>query len=143
MLTGDYRLGLRKRYVIGLNELQAGFPFPLWALEVVRLALPANARLLCLNGQLYSPEKALELGFVNELIESEQTLKVAIQRAKSIPKESIEAFALTKREFFLQVNERLEKHMDSNLDKIVDLLYSEKGWKQLQSFVSILKNKKQ
>ena len=141
MLCGDYRIGVRKKYVVGVNEVIVGVPFPLWAFEIVKHALGESARLSTLSGDLYSPDDALRLGYIHELAEPEQMLSVAIERAKKYST-NIGAFAQTKSLFFLATNNRLNKYGENVLDGVIEQLYSENGWAHIQGVIQKMKNRR-
>jgi enoyl-CoA hydratase len=66
-LCGDYRIGSTSGK-LGLTEVRVGVPYPAAAIAVVVSELdPAAARKLVLGGGLIEPERALELGLVDEL----------------------------------------------------------------------------
>src|SRR3954453_16984594 len=83
-LCADRRIGATE-CSLGLTELRAGLPYPLAAISVVRAELSAAAaRRLALGAELLSPQEALELGLVDELIEREEVLPHAIELAASL-----------------------------------------------------------
>jgi enoyl-CoA hydratase len=80
-LCADRRIGATE-CSLGLTELRAGLPYPLAAISVVGAELSAAAaRRLALGAELLSPQEALELGLVDELIEREQVLPRALEIA--------------------------------------------------------------
>ncbi|MCB9649733.1 MAG: enoyl-CoA hydratase/isomerase family protein [Deltaproteobacteria bacterium] len=68
-LACDVRIGARGEHRIGLNESAMGLPFPRGAFEIARAALPPMALSeVILRAELHSPEVALRLGFLHELV---------------------------------------------------------------------------
>lgn len=83
-LCADRRVGATDGK-LGLTELRAGLPYPLAAISVVRAELSAAAaRRLALGAELFSPEEALALGLVDELVERDQVLPRAIDIASGM-----------------------------------------------------------
>jgi len=143
LLCGDYRIGVRKKYVVGVNELNVGVPFPLWAFEIVNYSLnQENTRIACLTGDLYSPDVALKMGFFNELSEPELMLSVALERAKRYPVHNLGAFSRAKSLLFLDANSRLNTESERVMDEVIEYMYSQKGWDYLQHYIHVLKNKR-
>src|SRR3954454_23466118 len=68
-LCADYRVCSTEGR-LGLTELRAGIPYPAAAMVTVRRELPTRAaRLLVLEADLIDPQRAHELGVVDELAE--------------------------------------------------------------------------
>jgi enoyl-CoA hydratase len=70
---------------LGLTEVAAGVPFPAAALETVRERLsPPVFNNLCLTGRTFGPEKALELGVVDELCDAANLVERASEIAAQL-----------------------------------------------------------
>jgi 3,2-trans-enoyl-CoA isomerase len=71
---GDFR--------IGLNEVRVGLPMPPVILAAMRrLVGPRLAEQLCVSGALLSPEEALRVGLVDEVVPPEQVVARAVALA--------------------------------------------------------------
>jgi len=82
LAASDFRVTARGNYRIGLNELDAGLPFPACAAEAVLSSLsPAAARRLCLGAQLYPPEHPLLSELIDQILAPEEVLAHAIELA--------------------------------------------------------------
>src|SRR4051794_10227905 len=69
----------------GLTELRAGLPYPLAAISIVRAELaPQAARRLALGADLISPEEALALGALDELLPRDEVLPRALEVAAGL-----------------------------------------------------------
>lgn len=67
-LFGDYRVMTRGNFKIGLNEVQVGLVVPTVIQQaLVRLVGPHKAERLMVAGEMVGPERAFELGMVDEL----------------------------------------------------------------------------
>jgi enoyl-CoA hydratase len=88
--TGSIRLGLA--------ELRAGVPFPTAALEVVRAGVgPPWLHEVVTMGRTYPPDRALEMGLVDEVVGPGDVLPRAVEVARRLADVPPGTFALTKR----------------------------------------------
>ena len=78
----DYRIAARGDFKIGLNEVRVGLPVPPNILFMLESIVGARqAMLLAASGTMLSPEKALELGLVDELAEPDEVVNAAVSWA--------------------------------------------------------------
>jgi enoyl-CoA hydratase/carnithine racemase len=78
----DLRVAARGDYRIGVSEVAIGIGLPRVALEVLRRALPERTlEEIVLGGNLYGPEEARDMGFLNDLVSSESLAAIAHERA--------------------------------------------------------------
>ena len=92
----DHRLMASQSGRIGIPELLVGVPFPVLALEIVRLAAaPAHFRALVYQGVTLSPEEAIEKGLVDAVVDPERLLEEASALAESLAAVPPEVFAIT------------------------------------------------
>jgi enoyl-CoA hydratase len=98
LLSGDYRLGVPGPYTYVANEVAIGIPVPRVACEVLRLRLnpAARERAVALSEE-FSPEQALQVGFIDALVSADQLLGAARQKAAALLELDLEAHALSKR----------------------------------------------
>lgn len=73
LLVSDYRIGSEGSYKIGFSEVSNGLPLPAVPLALAqdRLARPMLHRSTVL-GQLWMPDEALEVGFLDEVTDPEE-----------------------------------------------------------------------
>lgn len=94
----DYRVMGKWAGEIGTIELAAGVPFPAWALELVRYAVPTRYfQEIVYYGRSYVPETALEKGLIDEFVADTLLVARAIEVAHELLKVPATTFALTKR----------------------------------------------
>ena len=109
-LCGDYRVGVGEGK-LGLTELRVGVPYPAVALEVVRAELgPRAARELVLRAALVDPGRALELGILDEMVDSGGPLDRAIEVASELAALPAATYAVVKRQLrgdAIAANERV------------------------------------
>jgi enoyl-CoA hydratase len=111
----DRRIMTRGNGRIGVPELRVGVPFPLVPLEIIRFALPPHrAQEVLLVGRNYSPDQALEMGLVDELVESEHLLDRAVAAAEDLASIPFASYARAKRDFRRPTVETWERHAASH-----------------------------
>jgi enoyl-CoA hydratase len=97
-LCADHRVSSTEGK-LGLTELRAGIPYPAAAIEVVRAELsPQAARLLVLGADLVSPQRAHELGAVDEIATPDQVVPRALERAAALAALPRDAYERVKRQ---------------------------------------------
>lgn len=98
LLSGDYRFGVPGPYTYVANEVAIGLPMPRVACEVLRLRLnPAARERAVILSEEFSPEQALQAGFVDALVPAERLLEEARDKAAALMELDLAAHALSKR----------------------------------------------
>lgn len=97
-LACDHRITVAGEHRLGLAELKAGVPFPVWALEIVRFAVPPpHLQRLIYSGRLATPEEALTIGLVDEIVPPDSLMERSVDMARRLASIPAATFALTKR----------------------------------------------
>jgi len=82
VLTGDYRVGAAGAFKIGLNELSIGLPVPVLAMVLARDRLVSSALpRATLHAQMYAPEEAVAVGYLDEVVAADSCVARAIEEA--------------------------------------------------------------
>lgn len=77
-LTCDARIMAKGNYIIGLNEVPVGIIVPNSIFQMYSFWIgKAHATRALLEGRLYNPEEALQVGLVDEIVEQERILTQA------------------------------------------------------------------
>ena len=97
LLTGDVRIGAAGAFRIGLNEVSIGMPVPVLAMELARDRLSPTA-LACatLMAQIYTPEEAANIGYLDAVLPAADVLTRARSEAARLGALPRSAFAATK-----------------------------------------------
>jgi enoyl-CoA hydratase len=104
----DHRVMVQETARIGAPELLVGVPFPALALEIMRAsAAPHHLQQLMYRGLTCEPAQALAWGLVDELVDKEQVLARALERAREFADIPTRSFELTKLQTRLPSRERL------------------------------------
>lgn len=99
LLACDYRVAATGEVHIGLNEISIGRPLPPLLLRLAEHRLNAARRTeAVLLARLWTPEEAIDVGFVDEVVEPEHVTRTAVARAQDLgTRLQPDAFALTSR----------------------------------------------
>jgi len=96
-LACDFRITAKGSHKLGLNEVAIGLPFPIGAFEIARLALDnRQLRWAMLQAALHDTNRALELGFVEEVVEPDDLQKRCVSLARELGDVGRLAYAHTK-----------------------------------------------
>ena len=83
----DYRIAAQGKFKIGLNEVQVGLPVPRVILGgLARIVGQRQAERLAVRGMLVSPDEALAVGLVDEVVAPEEVIPRAIEWCQSVLK---------------------------------------------------------
>jgi enoyl-CoA hydratase len=119
-LCGDHRVGPTEGR-FGLTELKVGVPYPAAAIEVVRAELsPPAARELTLRAHLVGPQRALELGLLDEIHPPEQVLERALSVAEELAALPARAYETVKRQVRGATIARLEEVIAGARDPMLE-----------------------
>ena len=96
-LTADYRIGASGDFRIGLNETSIGLGLPVFGRELARDRID-NRHLTqaTMNATLYTPEDAVNVGFLDETVDPDALDIRALEHAKRLQKLDAKAFAEVK-----------------------------------------------
>lgn len=94
----DVRIGADAPAKIGLNETAIGMSLPLFAMELARDRLTPRALLQStLLAELYDPQGALEVGWLDRVVPADEVETAAIDEARRLGQLSNAAYSQTKR----------------------------------------------
>jgi enoyl-CoA hydratase len=97
--AADRRLMARQAGRIGIPELLVGVPFPAAAFEIMRFAVaPPHFQALVYSGATVTPERAVEQGLAETIVEPEELLDHAVGLATEMAAIPADVFAVTKRQ---------------------------------------------
>ncbi len=97
LLTADHRIGADGDFKIGLNEVAIGLRLPIFALELARDRLsPRHFAAATTLAQVYTPEQAREVGYLDEVVDVARLREAALAKAETLLALSGKAFEQTK-----------------------------------------------
>ena len=99
LLACDVRIGAAGGFKIGANETAIGMTLPVFAIELLKARLdPRHLTRAAVNAELYSPEGAVEAGYLDRVADAgEVVLTAARAQAVALSALAGPAFAATKR----------------------------------------------
>jgi enoyl-CoA hydratase len=108
----DYRI--MSAGTIGAAELRVGVPFPTAPLEIFRSAVGARAAELVLTGRTVGPEEALALGMLDAVVEPDELLDTALERAAQLARIPRSTFAHTREQLRGETRRRIAAGADAD-----------------------------
>lgn len=98
LLAADVRIGVEGAFKIGLNEVGIGLALPVIGLELARDRLSPNLLTAAvLEAQLFDPEAACEVGYLDTAVPIDSLGETVRMRARALAALDAAAFAETKR----------------------------------------------
>ncbi|XP_011304215.1 enoyl-CoA delta isomerase 1, mitochondrial-like [Fopius arisanus] len=142
-ISCEYRIFVTGKHTIGLNETKLGIIAPFWFQEPYIAAIGARrAELALLRGELFTPEKALECGLVDELASSkEDAIAKAEQYIAYYEKIPLSAVAATKAIFRASVIEKLKKTRAEDTEQFIATVQAPNVQTSLDLYLQALKKK--
>lgn len=108
LLSADYRFGIEGDFKIGLNETAIGLVLPAFGVELARARLsPLYLSRSAIAAELFDPAKAVEVGFIDEVVEASRIKMAALEKAQSLAPLDSKAYAGNKKAFRGEIIERV------------------------------------
>jgi enoyl-CoA hydratase len=124
LLTGDVRIGAQGAFRIGLNEVSIGLPVPVLAMELARDRLaPTELSRATLTAQIYEPEGAARVGYLDEVVPAGELLARAKAEAARLSAISRGACHATK----MRLRGKTIAHITSTLEEDMRSLMAPAG----------------
>ena len=97
LLSGDYRIGAAGPYRLMANEVAIGLPMPQAAVEIMRQRLtPACFNRALLLAEQFTPDNAVEAGFLDRVVEPAELAGAARSTAERMLALNLDAHAASK-----------------------------------------------
>ena len=125
-LAGDYRVMAKGRCLFGMMELDVGLAAPIGIVEMLRHFLGGRvAERVLFSGERSSPDSALAIGLVDEVIEPEKLTERAFEQARLLAQKPAGGYRRLKRYSRQALAARMHSLDDAHLDELVDQWFSE------------------
>lgn len=119
---------------IGLNEAQLGLGLPAVVMEPARARVPlASHTRVMLEGRLFHPVGALEVGLIDEISEPERFESRALERAMELSTAAPLAYAQIKGALLRPIVEAIERTEQSQIEPWLDTWFSDEGQRRLHA----------
>ena len=133
----DRRIMAQGNARVGVTELLVGVPFPALAFEVVRSVVPPRfLSEVTYSGATYDTDMALDRGWIDEVVESEDLMEDALAVADELAELSPAAFALTKQQLRAPVRERLDAGGAATEAAATDIWCADDTLKRVRDYVA-------
>ncbi len=97
LLAADTRIAVQGDFKIGLNETAIGMTLPVFALELSKARLSKRHQSAAvIQAQLYAPDAAIDVGFIDEVVAADDVLARAIEVAGMLAAYPGSAYAANK-----------------------------------------------
>ena len=97
MLAADTRLGAAGNFKLGLNETAIGMGLPEFGLQLAKARLSMRHQTQAvIQGQLFDPNEARDVGFLDAVVEPEDLLSVALKQASELAELPAAAYSANK-----------------------------------------------
>ncbi len=139
-LQADYRYMVDHGAKMGLSEVQLGIGLPAVVIETLRCqVLPGALRSIALEGRLFEPPGALEVGLVDGLARDDELLPRSLAKAEELAALPPGAFAQVKRSLRGAVVERVERLRQEERRMWLDTWFSQQGQARLRAAIARLR----
>ena len=116
----DYRVMAEGEYVIGLNEIPVGIVVPHGIFKLYAFWLgQAKAYQSILEGKLFSPTEAKQIGLVDELVPLPRIQNSAMQKIKMLTQYERNAWQNTKSNFRSELVKALAENVDESIEQVL------------------------
>lgn len=116
LLACDRSVGATGSYKIGLNEVAIGIPFGGFAMDLARAHLvPSAFGAGLLHGSVYEPQRAYEVGYLDELAEPGAVLERAGEIAATAAQLNSFAYTMTKQSMRGDLAATIKEQADSGM----------------------------
>jgi enoyl-CoA hydratase/carnithine racemase len=142
-LQADVRIGAASDFRIGLNEVQLGIGLPAVVLEALRAQVPPPSLLpIAQEGRLFSPEDALSVGLLHEVVPADHLEQRAVARAMELGALPAAGFATVKRGLRAPVAQRVRELASQDAPRWAETWSSEDARERRRRAIERLSRKK-
>ena len=139
-LQADIRIAADRDAKIGLNETQLGIGLPAAVVETLRWQVPGSSLApIALEGRLWSPREALQLGLVHEVVPEAELLPRAMQRAASLAALPPEGLRMVKESLRKPIAAAARAGQEAQAEQWLDGWFAEDTRQRLRETVARLK----
>ena len=109
----DYRIGAKGDFMIGANEMRTNMVIPIPILELIRFRVSERHKYRAILGaEMYSIETAVDAGLMDQAVEQEKLMEIALQKAEDLATMGHPSYSLTKELFINDVAEKINNSLD-------------------------------
>jgi Delta3-Delta2-enoyl-CoA isomerase len=140
----DWRVMADGDFKIGLNEVAVGIPLPGVILAALRRLVGARqAERLAVCGTLLSPQKALDVGLIDEVTTLDQVIERALGWCEALLALPPQAMTATRRAARADLTAYFGHNLEPEIDEIVDNWWTPEAQSTLRTLAAKLGKKKE
>lgn len=99
----DYRIGVKGDFMIGANEMRTNMVIPDPILELIKFRVAQSHKYRAILGaEMYSIDKALEAGLLDEIVSPDDLAKTVNEKAKDLATMGHPSYTMTKELFIAE-----------------------------------------
>lgn len=139
-LMCDWRICVDEGAKIGLNETQLGIGLPAVVIEPLRAAVPpASLVPIALEGRMFAPREARELGLVHELVAAGELAARAAAKARELAAPAGAAVAQVKRALRAPILDAIARTAAAATEAWLDTWFTPGGQARLRAAAAALR----
>ena len=120
LLASDTRIGSEGDFKIGLNEVSLGLPMSEFGFMLARERLSKrHFTTSIIQGQLYSPEEAIHVGFLDRLSTADNVLNTALEAAERLATLDASAYAYNKEVARGELVKKVLDNLETNISELI------------------------
>ena len=105
----DYRIGIKGDFMLGANEMRTNMVIPLPILELIKFRVAQSHKYRAVLGaEMYTLENAIDAGLMDEVVESNNLMKVALEKAKDLSTMGHPAYSMTKELYIAETHKKID-----------------------------------
>ena len=139
-LLADVRIAADRDLRIGLTETQLGVGLPVLVMEALRAQVPGSSLApIALEGKVFSPREALQLGLVHEIAPDGELLPRSLRRASALAALPPEGLRHAKASLRAPVGRRIRELGEADVERWLDAWFSPATQEKLRAALLQLK----
>ena len=109
----DFRIGAKGDFMVGANEMRTNMVIPVPILELIRFRVSQRHKYRAILGaEMYSIEKAVDAGLMDQSVEQEKLMEAAFLKAEDLASMGHPSYSLTKELFINDVATKINNALD-------------------------------
>ena len=109
----DYRIGVKGDFMIGANEMRTNMVIPDPILELIKFRVSQSHKYRAVLGaEMYSLDKAIEAGLMDEIVPAETLMNTANEKAKDLSTMGHPSYSMTKELFIADPLKKINEAID-------------------------------
>tara|TARA_Y100000768_G_scaffold385173_1_gene370721 strand:+ start:7584 stop:8279 length:696 start_codon:yes stop_codon:yes gene_type:complete len=109
----DYRIGVKGDFMLGANEMRTNMVIPTPILELIKFRVNDSHKYRAVLGaEMYSLTDAQDAGLIDEVVNQNELISVAIEKAKDLATMGHPSYSLTKELFIVEPMSKINEAMN-------------------------------